>query len=77
MKRSTNYAGVFFPYLIMAVPYFSGTIDFDDAEKKRISAEKSSELKRNQIADEKNKNNVVRRVKKTDAPKKGFGTISA
>ncbi|MFL2779660.1 MAG: translation initiation factor IF-2 [Gammaproteobacteria bacterium] len=49
---------------------FSGTIDFDDAEKKRISAEKSSELKRNQIADEKNKNNVVRRVKKTDAPKK-------
>mgnify|MGYP001214979604 FL=1 len=49
---------------------FSGTINFDDAEKKRISAEKSSELKRNQITDEKNKNNVVRRVKKTDAPKK-------
>ncbi len=28
MKRSTNYAGVFFPYLIMAVPYFAGTIDY-------------------------------------------------
>jgi putative ATP-binding cassette transporter len=28
MKRSTNYAGIFFPYLIMAVPYFSGTIDY-------------------------------------------------
>ena len=28
MKRSTNYAGVFFPYLIMAVPYFAGIIDY-------------------------------------------------
>jgi len=28
MKRSTNYAGVFFPYLIMAIPYFAGTIDY-------------------------------------------------
>ena len=49
---------------------FSGTIDFDDAEKKRVSAEKSNELKRNQSADEKNKSNVVRRVKKTESPKK-------
>ena len=49
---------------------FSGTIDFDDAEKKRVSAEKSSELKRNQTVEEKNKSNVVRRVKKAEAPKK-------
>ena len=28
MKRSTNYAGIFFPYLIMAVPYFTGAIDY-------------------------------------------------
>ncbi|KGG13318.1 MULTISPECIES: ABC transporter ATP-binding protein/permease [Prochlorococcus] len=28
MKRSLNYAGIFFPYLIMAVPYFNGEIDY-------------------------------------------------
>ncbi len=28
MQRSSNYAGVFFPYLIMAVPYFAGEIDY-------------------------------------------------
>mgnify|MGYP001358681099 CR=1 FL=1 len=28
MRRSTNYAGVFFPYLIMAIPYFAGEIDY-------------------------------------------------
>ena len=28
MRRSTNYAGNFFPYVIMAVPYFAGDIDF-------------------------------------------------
>ena len=49
---------------------FSGTIDFDDAEKKRLSAEKSSESKKNQIEEEKSKSNVVRRVKKTEATKK-------
>ena len=49
---------------------FSGTIDFDDAEKKRLSAEKSSESKKNQIEEEKSKSNVVRRVKKTEASKK-------
>ena len=49
---------------------FSGTIDFDDAEKKRLSAEKSSESKKNKIEEEKSKSNVVRRVKKTEASKK-------
>ncbi len=28
MRRSINYAGNFFPYLIMAVPYFAGEIDY-------------------------------------------------
>ena len=28
MRRSINYAGNFFPYLIMAVPYFRGEIDY-------------------------------------------------
>ncbi len=28
MRRSMGYAGVFFPYVIMAVPYFAGEIDF-------------------------------------------------
>ncbi len=28
MKRSTNYAGIFFPYLIMGIPYFAGEIDY-------------------------------------------------
>ena len=28
MRRSTNYAGNFFPYVIMSVPYFAGNIDF-------------------------------------------------
>jgi len=28
MKRSINYAGNFFPYLILAVPYFAGEIDY-------------------------------------------------
>lgn len=28
MRRSINYAGNFFPYLIMAVPYFAGDIDY-------------------------------------------------
>ncbi len=28
MRRSINYAGNFFPYLIMAVPYFTGEIDY-------------------------------------------------
>ncbi len=28
MRRSINYAGNFFPYLIMAIPYFSGDIDY-------------------------------------------------
>ncbi len=28
MRRSTNYAGNFFPYVIMSVPYFAGDIDF-------------------------------------------------
>ena len=28
IKRSFNYAGNFFPYLIMAVPYFTGEIDY-------------------------------------------------
>ncbi len=28
MRRSINYAGNFFPYLIMAIPYFKGDIDY-------------------------------------------------
>ncbi len=28
MRRSINYAGNFFPYLIMAIPYFQGDIDY-------------------------------------------------
>tara|TARA_Y100001968_G_scaffold310427_1_gene331366 strand:+ start:3603 stop:5591 length:1989 start_codon:yes stop_codon:yes gene_type:complete len=28
MRRSINYAGNFFPYLIMAIPYFAGEIDY-------------------------------------------------
>ncbi|HJN34497.1 MAG TPA: ABC transporter ATP-binding protein/permease [Prochlorococcus sp.] len=28
MQRSSTYAGVFFPYVIMAVPYFAGEIDY-------------------------------------------------
>ena len=28
MRRSINYAGNFFPYLIMAIPYFKGEIDY-------------------------------------------------
>jgi len=28
MRRSINYAGNFFPYLIMAIPYFRGDIDY-------------------------------------------------
>ncbi len=28
MRRSINYAGNFFPYLIMAIPYFNGDIDY-------------------------------------------------
>ncbi len=28
MRRSINYAGNFFPYLIMAIPYFAGDIDY-------------------------------------------------
>ena len=28
MRRSINYAGNFFPYLIMAIPYFNGEIDY-------------------------------------------------
>jgi len=56
---------------------FSGTIDFDDAEKKRVSAEKSSELKRNQTVEEKNKSNVIRRVKKAEAPKKQIRPAAA
>ncbi len=28
MRRSINYAGNFFPYLIMAIPYFRGEIDY-------------------------------------------------
>ena len=28
MRRSTSYAGNFFPYVIMSVPYFAGEIDF-------------------------------------------------
>ena len=28
IKRSINYAGNFFPYLIMAIPYFAGEIDY-------------------------------------------------
>lgn len=28
MRRSINYAGNFFPYLIMAIPYFTGEIDY-------------------------------------------------
>ena len=28
MRRSSNYAGNFFPYVIMAVPYFAGEIDY-------------------------------------------------
>ena len=28
MRRSINYAGNFFPYLIMAIPYFQGQIDY-------------------------------------------------
>ena len=28
MQKSTNYAGVFFPYIIMAGPYFAGDIDY-------------------------------------------------
>ena len=28
MRRSINYAGNFFPYLIMAIPYFIGEIDY-------------------------------------------------
>ena len=28
MRRSINYAGNFFPYLIMAIPYFKGDFDY-------------------------------------------------
>ena len=28
MRRSTTYAGVFIPYLIMSAAYFTGEIDF-------------------------------------------------
>ena len=45
---------------------FSGTIDFDDAERKRVSAEKSKEAIKDQSVDEKNKGNVVRRIKKSE-----------
>ena len=45
---------------------FSGTIDFDDAERKRVSAEKSKEAIKDQSVEEKNKGNVVRRIKKSE-----------
>ena len=45
---------------------FSGTIDFDDAERKRVSAEKSKEAIKDQSVGEKNKGNVVRRIKKSE-----------
>ena len=45
---------------------FSGTIDFDDAERKRVSAEKSKEAIKGQSVEEKNKGNVVRRIKKSE-----------
>ena len=49
---------------------FSGTIDFDDAERKRVSAEKSKEAIKDQSVEEKNKGNVVRRIKKSETPLK-------
>ena len=45
---------------------FSGTIDFDDAERKRLSAEKSKEDIKDQSVEEKNKGNLVRRIKKSE-----------
>ena len=45
---------------------FSGTIDFDDAERKRVSAERSKEAIKDQSVEEKNKGNVVRRIKKSE-----------
>ena len=45
---------------------FTGTIDFDDAERKRVSAEKSKEAIKDQSVGEKNKGNVVRRIKKSE-----------
>ena len=45
---------------------FSGTIDFDAAERKRVSAEKSKETIKDQSVEEKNKGNVVRRIKKSE-----------
>ena len=45
---------------------FSGTIDFDDAERKRLSAEKSKQVIKDQPAEEKNKGNLVRRIKKSE-----------
>jgi len=49
---------------------FSGTIDFDDAERKRVSAEKSKEAIKDQSVEEKNKGNVVRRIKKSEISSK-------
>ena len=45
---------------------FSGTIDFDDAERKRVSAEKSKEVIKDQSVEEKSKGNLVRRIKKSE-----------
>ncbi|URQ73191.1 translation initiation factor IF-2 [SAR86 cluster bacterium] len=78
LKKTTNKAGVNSKVSITRLNQnkdagsseiskdFSGTIDFDDAERKRLSAEKSKEDIKDQSVEEKNKGNLVRRIKKSE-----------
>ena len=78
LKKTTNKAGVNSKVSITRLNQnkdagsseiskdFSGTIDFDDAERKRLSAEKSKENIKDQSVEEKNKGNLVRRIKKSE-----------